>query len=182
MTGQEELLDEGPLYNRPSSLYDSPDSSALCEELEQLHTLQSRPGDLGNDMSPESPTSALEKQLSRIQPRSPVDKKVDQLFQLPRPYLTDPLVRKRVEDLDTQMHFLSEPSPSKRSRLERAERRRGRPRKEEISENEDLRTVAKRMYARAYRENVSFYIFIQMAYCKILEASGRRQYIKLVLK
>ena len=172
MPGQEELLDEGPLFNRPLSLYDSPDSSTLCEELEQLNTLQSRPGDLGSDMSPESPTSTLEKQLSRIQPRSPVDKKVDQLFQLPRPYLSDPLVRKRVEDFDAQIHFLSEPSPSKRSKLDRAERRRGRPRKEEISENEDLRTVAKRMYARAYRENVSFYIFIQMTYCKTSEKPG----------
>uniref|UniRef100_A0AC34FAV6 BZIP domain-containing protein n=1 Tax=Panagrolaimus sp. ES5 TaxID=591445 RepID=A0AC34FAV6_9BILA len=57
--------------------------------------------------------------------------------------------RKRLEDVP---EFLSEPPPSKRSK--HSERRRGRPRKEEISENEDLKTVAKRMYARAYRENM----------------------------
>jgi len=58
--------------------------------------------------------------------------------------------RKRLDDIP---EFLSEPPPHKRSKTH-SERRRGRPRKEEISENEDLRTVAKRMYARAYRENM----------------------------
>jgi hypothetical protein len=58
--------------------------------------------------------------------------------------------RKRFEDIP---EFMSEPPPSKRSK-HASERRRGRPRKEEISENEDLKTVAKRMYARAYRENM----------------------------
>lgn len=60
------------------------------------------------------------------------------------------MLRKRLDEIP---EYFSAP-PHKRSKHQ-SERRRGRPRKEEISENEDLRTVAKRMYARAYRENVS---------------------------
>uniref|UniRef100_A0A914Q1S5 Uncharacterized protein n=1 Tax=Panagrolaimus davidi TaxID=227884 RepID=A0A914Q1S5_9BILA len=69
-------------------------------------------------------------------------------------YLHEQLLssRKRLDDVP---EFLSEPPPNKRSK--HSERRRGRPRKEEISENEDLKTVAKRMYARAYRENVGVF-------------------------
>ena len=67
--------------------------------------------------------------------------------------------------------FLSEPPPSKRSKPI-PERRRGRPRKEEISENEDLRTVAKRMYARAYRENVSFFGYIQISTIELFLCKG----------
>ncbi|KAE9546603.1 hypothetical protein FO519_010185, partial [Halicephalobus sp. NKZ332] len=149
MPGHEEPIDERPLSNRPFSLSDSPDSSKLCEEMERLDTLESCPGDLGSELSIESTISALDMQLSKMQPPHSPEKTVDQLFDsLPKPFLLDPTGnRKRVEEVDYQFQLLSESSPNKKMKISQE----GRPPKE-TSESEDLEAVTKQMDSRIYKE------------------------------
>ncbi|KAE9546962.1 hypothetical protein FO519_009826, partial [Halicephalobus sp. NKZ332] len=155
MPGHEGPIDEGSLFDRPLSLCDSPDSSKLCEEMERSDTLKSRPGHLGSGLSIESTISALDMQLSKMQPPHSPEKTVDQLFDsLPKLFLSDPTKnRKRVEELDFQFQLLSEPSPNKKMKISQE----GRTPKE-TSESEDLEAVTKQMDSRIYKELVCFYL------------------------
>ena len=140
------------------SLFDSSNSSVSCEELEVLDILQHRPRDLGEEIGPSPPTSISEDQLPEVQVRIPMSKEAEKVFRtFEKPcFMYSGNTRKRAQDLDPQLSYLSQPSPNKRQKIESMERKRGRPRKEGISDGEDLRVVAKRIYARKYRENVSF--------------------------
>uniref|UniRef100_A0AC34RNT8 BZIP domain-containing protein n=1 Tax=Panagrolaimus sp. JU765 TaxID=591449 RepID=A0AC34RNT8_9BILA len=115
---------DGPLENRPEDLFADDD---LCDKMDKLAT---RPTSLGTDLW------TGQDDLDLIQ-------------KINTPNFYSETISK--SDHGNGFHLFSEP-PTKRSRIS-GERRRGRPRKEEVSENEDMRTVAKRMYARAYREN-----------------------------
>ncbi|KAE9546850.1 hypothetical protein FO519_009938, partial [Halicephalobus sp. NKZ332] len=126
MFGQGQEGDEEPVYYRPSSLCDSPNSSKFCEE--------------------------MDKQSSTTGPSSSAEN-IDQLSNSPQmPFLPNSAVaRKRVVELDSQLRLPPEPPPNKKAKFS-TEKKRERPRKEEISENGDLGTVARQIYVRSHRE------------------------------
>ncbi|KAE9546838.1 hypothetical protein FO519_009950, partial [Halicephalobus sp. NKZ332] len=124
MFGQGQEGDEEPVYYRPSSLCDSPNSSKLCEE--------------------------MDKQSSTTGPSSSAEN-IDRLSNSPQmTFLPNSTVaRKRIVELDPQLRLPPGPPPNKKAKFS-TEKKRRRPRKEEISENEDLGTVARQIHVRPH--------------------------------